>query len=110
VINLCTEADRVVFYPTVRQRDVLMSVDLALRTALTMERLADMAELEPGTLATKIQGLQVESFDGKIALRLHVGTEWPLSLTATAARKVAELIRFKAQQAEFKMRLLVAGE
>jgi hypothetical protein len=112
-IRVEVEQDRVVIDLGGRRRDLLLSCSQAYALADGLDAAAAFALAEAPALALgESWGVQVESYDGLVAVRFdppHVGAPERVPMTPQAARKVAEMVRFKASQAEHKMRLVVKG-
>lgn len=106
------EEDRVVIDLGGRRKDVLLPCRQAYALAVGLDEAAALAEAEPPALALgESWGVEVESFDGFVALRFDppfVGAPERVPMTPAAARRVASVIRMKASQAEHKMRLVLA--
>jgi hypothetical protein len=95
-----------------RRREVLLPCDVALRLAEAIEAAAKVAETELAVSTGSPWGCKVESYDGFVALRFDpptVGNPETVPLPPDVARKLADLIRFKEQQAEYKMRFVFQG-
>lgn len=109
MLSVSQERDRVILDLHGRRRDVLLPCDVALRLAEALETAADLAEREPPTLIRGERwGCQVESAYGQVCLRFtppDLGNPERVPLTAAAARKLADVIRFKEEQAEHRLRL-----
>jgi hypothetical protein len=110
-VTVSQDRDRVVLGLTGRKRDVLLDCGAAEELVWQLRGRAAKAEKEPPTLCTEIWGVQVESYDGFVALRFappFVGRYDKVRLTADTARRLADLVEFKAQQARWKCRIVVA--
>lgn len=110
-MTVSQDKDRVVLGLTGRRRDVLLDCGAAEELVHQLRGRAAKVELGPPTLVTEIWGATVESYDGFVALRFSppgVGGIDRVRLTADMARKLADLVEFKAQQARFKMRFVFA--
>ena len=111
-MTVSQERDRVVLGLNGRnRRDVFLKCDEAERLVHQLRGRATLAEKAPQTLCTEIWGLAVESYDGFVALRFappFVGRYDRVRLTADTARKLADLVEFKTQQARFKVRFVFA--
>jgi hypothetical protein len=113
VLRVGAESGLVVLDLCGRRREVLLPCDVALRLAEAIDGAAKIAESEPAPLSRgEVWGCKVESYDGFVALRFDpptVGNPSAVPLTPAAARWLADSIRFKEQQAEYKMRFVFQG-
>lgn len=122
-IKVFSEGDKVILDLGSRRTDMLISVDAAYRLAAAIEEKISEAEREAGEVfAGKQWGLKVESFDGQVGFKFFppeecAVTRVPLPVRfltrirtdgqneyVNVAQRVADMIKFKAQQAENKMR------
>lgn len=128
-IKVDIEADKVIIDLCSRRTDMLISVDAALKLAEAIEERIPLAEKEaPSLFASKPWQMRVESFDGQVGFKFFppeecAVTRVPLPVRYTAgkgndgslkivnvAKVVADLIRFKADQAMYKMRMVLTPE
>jgi hypothetical protein len=111
VLRVGAESGLVVLDLCGRRREVLLPCDVAVRLAEAIEAAAIFAATEPAPLSRgEVWGCQVESYDGLVALRFDppsAGSPSTVPLTPAAARWLADSIRFKEQQAEHRLRLVV---
>jgi hypothetical protein len=105
------EADKVIIDLNGRRYDILMTCPQAEEFAYHLEQAASAADLHPKSLVAGEQwGANVESYDGKVAIRFyppHVGAPERVPLPAAAARKLAKVVREKESWARHKMRLVL---
>ena len=104
------EEDLVVIDLCGRRRDVLMSCGEAERFAVALEKNAALAELgDPALVRGEPWEAKVESYDGAVAVRFYpptVGAPERVRMPAAVARAMAARVRFKAQQAAYRMRFV----
>lgn len=108
MIGVYQDGDRVMVVLTERRRDVLLTCSNAEKLCYNLRNAAALAELSlPQPPLGQTWGVLVESFDGYVAIRLtppFVGAPDRMPMTPDAARKLADLIDFKKQQAAYRMR------
>ncbi len=110
-LTVSYEADKVIIDLGGRRRDVLLYCAAAEELEHALRAAADLAEKElPTPVRGERWGLHVESFDGMVAMRfdppLGVTKVW-VPMPFKVARRVADMVKFKREQAEHKMRLVV---
>jgi len=114
MIKVFNEGYKVIIDLCARKYDVLLSVDDAEKLAEALEKHAATAALEPPELVKGEQwNARVESYDGLVAIRFFpptIGAVNKVPLPATAAEKMASVIRDKASWAKHKMRLVISKE
>ena len=113
MIGVTVEGDRVVLLLLGRRRDVLVSCGEAEKLADALRRGANTAENAKPTL---VRGERweacVESCDGVVGVRFlspEPGYPQRIPLPPQVARALANRIRFKAQQAAYRMRFVFKG-
>ena len=106
--SVFVEGDKVIVDLGARRRDVLMTCGAAEKFAESLEAGANGAELAvPSLVKGERWAVGVQSYDGQVACRfVGPGPGYPqrVPLTAALARMLAGRVRFKAQQAAYKMR------
>lgn len=111
MVGVSAEGDLVIIDLKTRRTDVLLSVAAAEEFARALRVKAAEAMLgEPQVRTGKQWELQIQSYDGKVALRFL--TAEPASVVrvdAVTARKMAGKVDFEAQQARHKMRFVFTG-
>lgn len=114
MIDVFQDRDRIILDLHGRRQDVLLPCDAALKLAEALEAAAGLAELEPPTLFHGDKWrCQVESAHGHVCVRFHPpgpGLADRVPFTVVAARKLAEVLRFKADQAEAGLRLVLKSK
>ena len=102
------EKDKVILDLGGRRRDILMTCGEAEKFAFTLELGANSADLAPSEVVKGERWeIEVQSYDGRVACRFHApGPGYPrcVPLPPAMARRLAARVRFKAQQAAYKMR------
>jgi len=112
-MRVFTDKDKVILELGGRKNSMLISVSAARDVAESLDLHAGYAERETPEIATgEMWNAKVESFDGQVGFYFqpppsHVGNPSRVPLTSVAARRVAEVIRDKANFAEHKMRLVL---
>jgi len=113
MLKIFHESDRVIIDLCGRRRDVLLSCLQADDVANALDENAGRAERElPSLIRGEQWGCKVESYDRQVAIRFQPplgATTNRVTLPADAARKMAELIRFKESQARHGMRFVVGA-
>lgn len=108
MISVFQLRDKIVFDLHGRRTDVLLPCDAASKLADALDAAAALASAEPAS-ADKGEswGCKVESAYGHVCLRFrspHAGLPGKVPLPPAVAFKLAEVIRFKRDQAELGLR------
>lgn len=102
------QGDKVVIDLGGRRRDLLMSCGAAEEFENALRQKASEAERAPPELVKgEVWGARVESYDGYVCVRFTPplgGNPTKVPLPPAAARRMADLVQFKRQQAAYKMR------
>lgn len=111
MLTVAIENDKVVIIPSAKKKDWLLSCSQSLFLAIALEEAAKETELIPSSIIKgEIWECKVESFDGMVAIRFinpNVGTPDKIPIPSSIAKSLADIIRFKAEQAEHKMRIVL---
>lgn len=124
MIGVYVEDGQVLLYLGSRRKDVLLDVDAAYQLSEHLSVGADRADesrkvggiylpLRPTKYHGQQWGVKVESYDGTVAIRFRPpesGAGDRVPIPTEMARHLAGLVRFKAQQAAYKLRFAFAGE
>jgi hypothetical protein len=108
------EGDKVLLDLKQPVRDILLTCGQAEVLENELRQKADLAELAtPEIIKGETWDLKVESYDGLVAIRIippfGVRTD-RVPLPSAAARKLADMVQFKCQQAAYKMRFVIDGQ
>ena len=102
------EGDKVVLDLGGRRRDLLVSCSQAEKLEHELQRCAKIAEKAlPELIKGEVWDVRAESYDGFVALRFIpplTGNAARVPVPFAVARQLADLVRFKRQQAAWKMR------
>lgn len=117
MLKVFQERDRIILDLGERRYDSLIDWRDIDRLVETLRARADDADdylqANPPTIATGIWDAAIESYDGFVAMRFSppfVGASSLVPLTPPAARKLADHVEFKGQQAAYKMRFVIDGD
>ena len=113
MIGVHSEGDKVVIVLGARRRDMSLGMIEAEDFAAALERMADSAAVElPSVIRGEQWACQVESFDRKVFVRFYPpsgSTCTRVIMPPAAARKLADEVRFKRQQASYGIRFQQAA-
>lgn len=111
MITVEVDRDKVLLVSDSKKKDWLLTCDQAFKIAIALETGATEIEKEPpSVIKGELWACRVESFDGLVAIRIEgpeLGSSYKVPLPCSVARKLADIIKFKAQQAEHKMRIVM---
>ncbi len=110
-LTVAVENDLVILDLGERKCDLLLSCAQAEQLAEALISASEFAEQgEPSLVKGERWNIQVESFDGMVAMRITapaVGYVSRVPVSSRAARSLSELLVEKASWAKHKMRLIV---
>lgn len=113
MVRVSHNGDKVIVDLGDRVRDVLLTCGQAEDLEQALRRLANVAELAaPELVRGEMWDVKVESYDGCVAVRFvppFAGNATRVPIPFDVARKLADLVRFKREQAAYRMRFVFKG-